>query len=133
MTTLLRRDYPDLSTAPLYRLQAVALDDEAAARECARRFAWDERPSGTSRGSTYLRRLREAWLDGLYGEQEMYARGRGGNFCAPFRRAYAHGRHLRIDLLADRAAGAAARDDTAPLCDCGEPTCRGIHQAQEVT
>lgn len=85
-----------MTPEPLFLLQARALNDTAAAKECATRYAARE---GIGLSDTYKRRLAKHYLLGFNGEPDPYAAGRGGNFVRGLRRAYRDGAALRSELL----------------------------------
>jgi len=88
---------PASVVVPLYKLERVALTDLDAAIECARRYGAEHSPNT---GEAFRRDVAKSYLRGLRGEVDPYARGRGANFAAPFRRAYRAGADLRRQLQA---------------------------------
>ena len=97
----------ELEAIVLWRHERRALVDDAAARECARRFAdrtgYTQLNPATGRCTltTFGRRAEASYLAGLRGERNEYAHGRGGNFTRPLWSAYGAGERLRNILLAD--------------------------------
>lgn len=85
-----------LAKHALYKLQERALTDEAAASECAYRFA-DEERANTESGRPYWLKIVAAYLAGLRGDDDPYLNGRGGNFVRPLRRAYVSAARLRVE------------------------------------
>jgi len=85
---------------PLYRLQARALRDDAAAQECAERYARGVAPAYTTAYTLRFTRRMVAWyLAGLKGER----RTEQSNYDRPLERAWREGRDLRTLLLAEQA------------------------------
>ncbi len=86
---------------PLYKLQARALTDAAAAEECARFYAAKAPAAYRDQYSpSYQLRLQAAYLAGLRGEPEPR---RQSNYGRPLVHAWRAGRELRDLLLKDRA------------------------------
>lgn len=86
-----------LESRPLYAVQRDALVDEAAALECARRYV-DRVSTTTAHSDRHRVKLTNSFLAGLRGEPNAYDRRHGGNFAAPYRRAYLTGAALRREL-----------------------------------
>ena len=86
----------DVMRDPLYKVQARALNSDAAAEEAADRYV--EMPKRSWYSDRYKRQLRAAYLRGLREERNPWAH-RGGNFAEPLRDAYSEGYTLRIELL----------------------------------
>jgi hypothetical protein len=81
---------------PLYKVQARALVDPRAARECAERYADMVEPTyGSVYGIRYRNRIVKAYQLGLDGGEARY----WSNYERPLRRAHRDGYELRSLLL----------------------------------
>lgn len=88
-----------VAAGPLYRIQKRALADEAAAQECADRYAHSVEPSYQPYGRRFLARLAFWYLVGLRG-QPVKPSLSYSNFERPLLRAWRAGAELRKELLA---------------------------------
>lgn len=89
-----------MTREPLFKLEARALEDPAAASECAKRYTTEKASDKTD---AHRSRLERMWLRGLSGDPNPMRHARGGNFAAPLRSAWAAGAALRRLLVTGKA------------------------------